>query len=98
VKLAVPTLMCKAMFAQECEVGLLKFTAGQIVDMAYGDALVLKAGGVIGSLVDEGNKHLEAQQWLATYGADCWFPMPKQTISRLADYLAAAGLQNETQH
>lgn len=96
MKLMVPTLMCKAMVAMDIE--SLNLKSGQIIEIPYGPALALKAGGGIKALLDEDAKHLEAQEHLAIYGADGWFPQDQQTISRVADYLAAAGAQTETTH
>lgn len=96
MNLMVPTFMCKALSAIEFDGPKGRVAPGEIVDVAYGHALVLKAMGGVTALVDEQETHLKAQEELAMYGADSWFPHRNQTISRVADYLAAAGFQNNT--
>lgn len=94
--LTVPTFMCQAMFAVDCDTPGRKYKAGEIIEMAYGHALVLKAGGLVSGLVDEQMKHLEAQEQLAIYGGDCWFPMRQQSIGKVADYLSASNEETRT--
>lgn len=96
MNLMVPTLMCKAMAAIEFQALGRTVKPGEVIDLAYGQALVMKAMGGITAIVDEDAKHIEAQDQLAMYGGDCWFPHRQQTISRVADYLAAANLQTNT--
>jgi hypothetical protein len=77
------------MLNQAFEVDARVYAAGEIVPLAYGNALVLAAGDC-GSIVDANSVHLQAQESLAVYGGDSWFPHPQQTISRVAEYLAQA--------
>jgi alpha-glucuronidase len=93
MKLMVPTLMCKAMLAQDTTVAGKELKAGAIIDMPYGHAITLKAIGGVKAIVDEDAMHVKAQEELATYGADAWFPHPQQTMSRVADFLAHVGAQ-----
>lgn len=95
MNLAVPTVMCRAMFSKDIVVGMTKFSAGEIVELPFGTALCMKALNGL-TIVDENDAIAEAQEKLAIYGGDCWFAHPQQTISRVADYLAQAGYQTDT--
>lgn len=98
MNLAVPTLYCKAILAHSVTLGLKTWAVGEIIELPYGQALVLKAGGCVGSFVDEADVHLQAQEQLAIYGADCWFPTKQQTISKVADYLKVVEETPGTKH
>lgn len=97
MKLMVPTLMCRFMLGQACMVDARSFVAGEIVELPYGNALMLVAIGK-GAIVDADNKHVEAIEHLGIYGGDAWFKHSQQTISRVADYLAQAEAPGEKTH
>lgn len=94
--LMVPTIMCEAIMHEDFISGSRQYLKGEIVPMAYGQAIHLKHMGVVGAIKDDVEKNLEATEALGMYGADCWFPHRLQTISRVADYLAQQGLQTNT--
>lgn len=94
--LMVPTIMCEAILKEDFTSGDRLYAKGEIIPMAFGQAIHLKSLGVIGAIKDETEKNLEATEALGIYGADCWFPHRLQTISRVADYLAQQGLQTNT--
>lgn len=88
--------MCKALLSHDCTIGLKSWKAGEIVELPYGSAIALKAVGAVGGLVNEAEAHSEAQEMLAVYGGDCWFPQHQQTISRVAEFLAQSGHQTSS--
>jgi hypothetical protein len=85
------------MLSQGCEVEARLFRPGEIVDLPYGNALVLVAIGK-GTIVDADNKHVEAIEHLSIYGGDSWFRHGQQTVSRVAEYLAQAEQPGEKTH
>lgn len=98
MNLMVPTMMVKGLAAIPFEAKGRTIAPGEIIEIAYGQALVMKAMGGITALVDEDLKHVEAQEHLRTYGADSWFPHYNQTIARVADFLAQQGFQTDTRN
>lgn len=89
MKLMVPTVTCRFMLNRATEVGARVMKPGEIIDLPYGNALVLAAIGG-GAIVNADDKHLEAQESLKVYGGDAWFRYNDQTVSRVAEYLAQA--------
>lgn len=98
MKLMVPTVVCDVLVANALETNGRTYKVGEICTMAYGLALTLKAIGGITGIVNENEKHMEAQEQLRIYGGDCWFPHHQQSISRVADYLAETELRSQAIH
>lgn len=92
MQLMVPTIMAECIAAQLIETdGRVVAKVGEIISLPYGQALQLRAVGMVGAFVDEIAKHLEATEALGIYGGDSWFPQRLQTIGRVSDYLAQKG-------
>lgn len=89
MRLTVPTFMAECLVAQDMPAGGRVYRTGEVITLPYGQALILKAMGAVSTLVDETDTHARAMEQVAMYGADCLFPLPMQTIGKVADYLAA---------
>lgn len=90
MKVVVPTLNVRATVRETLTVNGKEFKPGAVITVAYGIALQGMARGVLGVIVDADNKHNEALQLLAQYGADSWFPKELQTIGMLTRAMAQA--------
>jgi len=93
INLMVPTVFVDAIVKTPFEFRGKPCKVGELISLAYGPALQLRAFGLVGGFQNEDDKHLEANEHLTIYGGDSWFPQPMQTVSRVADYLAQAGEQ-----
>lgn len=94
--LTVPTVFVDCLVVKPMSLGAKEYKAGDMITLPYGRALFGKAMGVIGAIQNEVDRALEASEMLAIYGGDCWFEQPAQTIFRVANYLAEAGIQTAT--
>jgi hypothetical protein len=95
MNLMVPTVMVEAIAARNFKWGDNTIKVGEILPLPYGTALLMRTLGLLGGFRNEDDKHLEAQELLAIYGGDSWFPAHLQTVSRVADYLAQVGAQEK---
>lgn len=84
----VPTIMVDAIVTKCFEYGGQVRKIGELVPLAYGPALQMRALGLVGGFKNEDDMHLQATELMAVYGGDSWFPHHLQTVSRVADYLS----------